>query len=125
MREEFEKLPEIAANLRNVVFDKGSNEYLPKKMGYVIHEFSAYYLNGALYAFQEQQKSHQQETERLKTQLLAAEAEVARLQSGIDELKKTCIKVLGLGISDEFERGWDRAHHGVLRTLEEITGADK
>ena len=60
-----------------------------------------------------------------KTQLLAAEAEVARLQSGIDELKKTCIKVLGLGISNEFERGWDRAHHRVLRTIEEITGADK
>ena len=56
MREKFEKLPEIAANLHNVVFDKGSNEYLPKKMGYVIHEFSAYYLNGARYAFQEQQK---------------------------------------------------------------------
>ena len=66
-----------------------------------------------------------QETERLKTQLLAAEAEIARLQSGIDELKKTCIKVLGLGISDEFERGWDRAHHCVLRRIERITGADK
>lgn len=56
MREEFEKLPEIAANLHNVVFDKGSNEYLPKKMGYIIHEFSAYYLNGAWHTYQEQQK---------------------------------------------------------------------
>ena len=70
MRAEFEKLPEIAANLHNVVFDKGSNEYLPKKMGYVIHEFSAYYLNGAWYAFQEQQKK------------------IARLQSALDELKE-------------------------------------
>ena len=66
-----------------------------------------------------------QETECLKTELLAAEAEIARLQSALDELKKTCIKVLGLGISNEFERGWDRAHHRVLRTIEEITGADK
>ena len=66
-----------------------------------------------------------QETERLKTQLLAAEAEIARLQSALDELKKTCIEALGLGISGEFERGWDRAHRKVLRTIEEITGADK
>ena len=66
-----------------------------------------------------------QETERLKTQLLAAEAEIARLQSALDELKKTCIEVLGLGISDGFERGWGRAHHSVLRRIEWITGADK
>lgn len=66
-----------------------------------------------------------QETERLKTQLLAAEAEIARLQSGLDELKKTCNDVLDLGISDEFERGWDRAHHRVLRRIKGITGTDK
>ena len=66
-----------------------------------------------------------QETECLKTELLAAEAEIARLQSGLDELKKTCIGALGLGISDEFERGWGRAHHHVLRRIEGITGADK
>ena len=56
MREGFEKLPKVAANLHNVVFDNGSNEYLPKKMGYIIHEFSAFFLNGAWYAYQEQQK---------------------------------------------------------------------
>ena len=56
MREQFEKLPEIAAHIHNVIFDISCDEYLPKKMGYVIHEFSAYYLNGAWYAFQEQQK---------------------------------------------------------------------
>ena len=55
-REEFEKLPEIAAHIHNVIFDIGCGEYLPKNMGYVIHEFSAYFLNGAWYAFQEQQK---------------------------------------------------------------------
>ena len=43
MREKFEKLPEIAAHIHNVIFDIGCDEYLPKKMGYVIHEFSAYY----------------------------------------------------------------------------------
>ena len=31
-----------------------------------------------------------QETERLKTQLLAAEAEIARLQSALDEVRKFC-----------------------------------
>ena len=56
MRQKFEKLPEIAAHIHNVIFDIGCDEYLPKKMGYVIHEFSAYFLNGAWYAFQEQQK---------------------------------------------------------------------
>ena len=57
MREKFEKLPEIAAHIHNVIFDIGCDEYLPKKMGYVIHEFSVYFLNGAWYAFQEQQKN--------------------------------------------------------------------
>lgn len=66
-----------------------------------------------------------QETERLKTQLLAAEAEIARLQSGIDELKKTCNEVLDLGVSDEFERGWGCAHRRVLRRIEGIIGTDK
>lgn len=65
------------------------------------------------------------ETEHLKNQLLAAQVEIARLQSALDELKKTCIEVLGLGISDEFERGWGRAHHRVLRRIEGITGTDK
>lgn len=55
MREQFEKLPEVASHLHNIVFDIGCGEYLPKKMGYVIHEFSAYFLNGAWYAYQEQQ----------------------------------------------------------------------
>ena len=124
MREQFEKLPEIAAHLKhgNVFFYEEKQTYASEFQD--LHVVACY-VNGARDAFQEQQKSHQQETERLKSQLLAAEAEVARLQSGIDELKKTCIQVLGLGISDEFERGWDRAHHGVLRTIEEITGADK
>ena len=38
---------------------------------------------------------------------------------------KTERELLGLGISDEFERGWGRAHNRVLRRIEEITGADK
>ena len=66
-RELFEKLPEIAANLHNVVFDNGSNEYLPKKMGYVIHEFSAYYLNGAWMMYQEQQSKVEDVLQQLDT----------------------------------------------------------
>ena len=50
---------------------------------------------------------------------------IAGFQGALNELKKTCIEALGLGISGEFERGWDRAHRKVLRTIEEITGADK
>ena len=124
MREQFENFPRIKPILRLVKYSESSDGYDPLDQK-SIYEKYADWLNGAWYVFQEQQKSHQQEIERLKTQLLAAEAEVARLQSGIDELKKTCIKVLGIGISNEFERGWDRAHHRVLRTIEEITGADK
>ena len=56
MREQFEKLPEVASHLHKIVFDIGCGEYLPKKMGYVTHEFSAYFLNGAWYTYQEQQK---------------------------------------------------------------------
>lgn len=55
-REKFEALPEIKAHLHNVVFDIGSKEYLPKKMGHLPFEFSAYFLNGAYYAFCEQEK---------------------------------------------------------------------
>ena len=121
-REEFEKLPEIAERLHTVFYNKDLNQY---HAAMISSGLSVKYIQGAWYAFQEQQKSHQQETEHLKTELLAAEAEVARLQSGLDELKKTCIEVLELGVSDEFERGWDRAHHRVLRRIEGIIGTSK
>ena len=52
MREQFERLPEIAAILEtdDSYFDKSTNEYVSH------YSFKTGYLNGALYAFQEQQK---------------------------------------------------------------------
>ena len=106
MREQFEKLPEI----RKIMNENGI--YFMNHSGwYEARDFKDFeyeqYINGAWYGFQEQQEK------------------IARLQSALDELKKTCIEVLGLGISDEFERGWGRAHHRVLRRIEGIIGADK
>lgn len=82
-------------------------------------------LQAALLIASEGMQAAKRIIERKNKQLLAAEAEIARLQSGLDELKKTCNDVLDLGVSDEFERGWDRAHHRVLRRIEGIIGTDK
>ena len=52
MREQFEKLPEIAAILEtdDSYFDESTNEYVSH------YSFKTGYLNGAWYAFQERQK---------------------------------------------------------------------
>ena len=104
MREQFENLPEIKKRIASGVYWNESIKMYRQNGGSCR---GATFINGAWYAFQEQQEK------------------IARLQSGLDELKKTCNDVLDLGISDEFERGWDRAHHRVLSRIEGITGTSK
>ena len=69
-----------------------------------------------------------QETERLKTQLLAAEAEIARLQSALDDLKEWA--------QDEKQKSLDSdlsEYNNVkyvmaalfVENINRITGADK
>ena len=69
-----------------------------------------------------------QETERLKTQLLAAEAEIARLQSALDELKTTCERhndPMWRGFANDYDKGFSDCAASLLYGINHITGADK
>ena len=66
-----------------------------------------------------------QETERLKTQLLAAEVEIARLQSALDELKEWCRFQLCENDGTQWDAGWCASHRRILNEINRITGADK
>ena len=66
MREEFEKLPEIANNLSIVHFSITLNTYIPKVLGC---EDDVAYVQGAWMAFQEQQKIIDAYKLILKTQI--------------------------------------------------------
>ena len=109
MREQFEVLTKIAQALnehQSIFFDEEMNRY--KTLSSIAADaMVTLYIDGAWYAYQEQQEK------------------IARLQSALDDLKKTCNDVLDLGVSDEFERGWGCAHRRVLCRIEAIIGADK
>ena len=67
-----------------------------------------------------------QETERLKNQLLAAEAEIARLQSALDEIKSHIKSHLDEDYDeDDFDRGWLSAFKRINHNVNRITGTDK
>lgn len=53
MREQFEKLPEIMEYLRDVEWSELTQRYIAKRVN---HYYAATFINGAWYAFQEQQK---------------------------------------------------------------------
>ena len=54
LREEFEKLPEIAGKLKHATWVEKYNQYLAKDIE--CKEKDLHFLDGAWYAFQEQQK---------------------------------------------------------------------
>jgi len=112
MREQFENFPRIKPILRLVKYSESSDGYDPLDQK-SIYEKYADWLNGAWYVFQEQQKSHQQETERLKNQLLAAEAEIARLQSRVD------------GAMDFYNTAKSDANIGMIRMAQYLKGEVK
>lgn len=56
MREQFEKLPEIEQGLRHCHYNESTNDYCSDVFNEETHEWHAQYVNGAWYAFQEQQK---------------------------------------------------------------------
>ena len=124
MREQFENFPRVKPILRLVKYSESSDGYDPLDQK-SIYERYADWLNGAWYVFQEQQKSHQQEIERLKTELLAAEAEIARLQSALDELKEWCRFQLCENDGTQWDAGWCASHRRILNEINRITGTDK
>ena len=67
-----------------------------------------------------------QETERLKTQLLAAEAEIARLQSALDEVRKFCDgEIDDFDCESLYDQGILCGFRLVVKKINRITGADK
>lgn len=110
MIEQFEKLPEIAERLHTVVYNENLNQY---HAAMINSGLSVKYIQGAWYVYQEQHKSHQQETERLKTELLAAEVEIARLQSRVD------------GAMDFYNIAKSDANIGMMRIAQHLKGEVK
>lgn len=72
MREQFEKLPEIAERLHTVAYNEDLNQY---HAAMINSGLSVKYIQGAWYAFQEQQKK--------------IDAHNKKLSLFIDELRKT------------------------------------
>ena len=66
-----------------------------------------------------------QENGKLRALCVAQEAEIARLQSGFDELKNTCESVLECTARDDYGRGIDSALRSILRQINRITGENK
>ena len=56
MREQFEKLPEIAEGLRHCTYNESTNDYHANVAHDNEWEWHTQFVNGAWYAFQEQQK---------------------------------------------------------------------
>ena len=107
MREQFEKLPEIAKILKyneKSYFDEATGEYVSQ------YSYLSGYLNGAWYAFQEQQEK------------------IARLQSALDDLKEWAQdekqKSLDSNLSEYNNAKYVMAAL-LVENINRITGADK
>lgn len=55
-RKEFEKIPYIKLRLNNVCFIEEENSYLPTQWDYAASVYDMHFVNGAWYAFQQQQQ---------------------------------------------------------------------
>lgn len=60
-----------------------------------------------------------------EAQLIAAEAEIARLQSALDELKEWCRFQLCENDGTQWDAGWCASHRRILNEINRITGTDK
>lgn len=111
MREKFEKLPEIQAELENsdgeLYWCDKQNQYRNNR---VFQDSQTGWMNGAWYAFQEQQKK------------------IARLQSALDELKTTCERhndPMWRGFANDYDKGFSDCAASLLDGINRITGTDK
>ena len=67
----------------------------------------------------------QQELEKLRTQAIAGAAEIARLQSGFDELKQWAEETISIDSTDIFDMGMDVVCNSLIRRINRITGVEK
>lgn len=103
MREQFEKLPEIRDSLSEHIVFIGSTYTTPNPDFYDLVNW----LNGAWYAFQEQQEK------------------IARLQSALDELKTTCERhndPMWRGFANDYDEGFSDCAASLLDGINRITG---
>ena len=110
MREQFEKLPEIKEMLLNndeLKWCYETNRYINHR---VFQDAETGYINGAWYAFQEQQEK------------------IARLQNALGELKTTCERhndPMWRGFANDYDKGFSDCAASLLYGINHITGADK
>ena len=69
--------------------------------------------------------SVQQELEKLRTQAIADAAEIARLQSGFEELKQWAEETISIDSTDSFDMGMDVVCNSLIRIINRITGVEK
>jgi len=105
-REAFERLPEI----RKIMNENGIH-FMNHSGWYESRDFKDFeyeqYINGAWYAFQEQQKK------------------IARLQSALDELKTTCERhndPMWRGFANDYDKGFSDCAASLLDGINRITG---
>jgi len=83
-------------------------------------------LQAALLIASEGMQAAKRIIERKNKQLLAAEAEIARLQSALDEIKSHIKSHLDEDYDeDDFDRGWLSAFKRINHNVNRITGTDK
>ena len=85
-------------------------------------------LQAALLIASEGMQAAKRIIERKNKQLLAAEAEIARLQSALDELKTTCERhndPMWRGFANDYDKGFSDCAASLLDGINRITGADK
>lgn len=62
------------------------------------------------------------ELERLKTELLAAEAEIARLESGFEELRDSTDGFENMPFGEDYSSGYETAMYIINFEVKRITG---
>ena len=85
-------------------------------------------LQAALLIASEGMQAAKRIIERKNKQLLAAEAEIARLQSALDELKTTCERhndPMWRGFANDYDKGFSDCAASLLDGINRITGTDK
>lgn len=106
LREEFEKLPEIQEILLDykseVVFHELENKYITPCYETFVPEY-VYTLNGAWYAYQEQQKA------------------IDELLQHLDYVQKSSHKSISYEY-DLFDKGWNQCARNTVETIHRLTG---
>ena len=85
-------------------------------------------LQAALLIASEGMQAAKRIIERKNKQLLAAEAEIARLQSALDELKTTCERhndPMWRGFANDYDKGFSDCAASLLDSINRTIGTDK